>query len=252
MLFIAHRRIFSVSRQDFYVVAEDGNQRIERFSQRASVAAFEVGAPDASLEQGIAREANVVFGDIETDAAGGMSGGVDRSDLERAEREFGRLRQIGCSLWHGGDRYAEHFAHIGNVFDDDIFVGMISDIAYGDDVGEGFRAGDVIDMRVRQQHIIEIVGMVADAFGDGLGFAAWVDDSGFARFFTYNYICIDAEFADAIANDFVIFCFEFVFIMEHKSILRLNGEQLRERPIIDGHVASASQPRAAPVVAAPV
>ena len=51
------------------------------------VAAIEVGASDAHLEEGVAGEGHVFFRAVEDDAAGGVAGGLEDGELVVAEAD---------------------------------------------------------------------------------------------------------------------------------------------------------------------
>lgn len=204
-----------MAREDFNVIGEGFEDEAERGFEFGTGAAFEICSTDASSKEGIAGESDFFFRDIEADAAGGMSRGVERAKLDISDRKFWCYIERMLKGRHIFSGCTEFYAHIRDIFDDELFEWMVGDDGIGQSVFEFFSACHMVDMGVSKEDVIDGGIFIFDGVEQAWNGAAWVDDGGVASCFADEDVGIDAESTDVVSDNLGVCCFEFVFKMKH-------------------------------------
>jgi hypothetical protein len=143
--------------------------------QLAKVAAGEIRAADGAGKESVADEDGFFLGAVKADAAGGVAGGV-----QDPQRDAGGLDEVAFfENAVGGGRFkriAEHQRKVGLRIDEHIGVSAVDrDRDAGPCAAEGFDAGDVVDVAVREDDDLRAKVLPLEETHQHLGAEARID-----------------------------------------------------------------------------
>jgi len=198
----------AVAGEDARVVGEGEKMGVDGAEEGGGVASGEVGAADGAGEEGIAGEEEVLVGEVEADAALGVTGGV--------EDVGGDALLTALRRGTDGDQAAVIEAEVrgGDVGGGDAEPAGL-DVHHADErevalvvedgsAGEGFEvlgAGDVVDVGVGDDDLLGGEAVLGEESQDAADVVAGVDDDGFAGGLVAEDGAVALEGADA--EDFV-------------------------------------------------
>ena len=132
------------------------------------VAAVEVGASDAHLEEGVAGEGHMFLGAVEDDAAGGMAGGLEDGELVFAKADHFVILEIAAdgregALEFDADDRLELSGQVGD--EESVFGGNLYLQAVG--VVDGVDAVVMVEVTVGGEQVDGFQAVAADIVADG-------------------------------------------------------------------------------------
>ncbi len=143
------------------------------------VAAGKVGAADAAGKERIASEDHVEWGEVKTDGALSMAGGMEDPGWVGAQADMLAISEdiIRRSGFRGFDTYPRR------LFGHDLELGEVVFIEKDGGAGQGFEfdgSADVVDVSVRNQNLLEGEAERVESAMDAGDFVTRIDDDGFA------------------------------------------------------------------------
>ena len=180
---------------------------VDRREELFRVASGEVGAADGTGEESVSGEKEGLVGDIETDAAFGVAGGVEDGAGEAGDGdEFAVVEGVVRSV-DGGGWYAEPAGLDVHHFDQRQVVLVVEDGCAGE-LLEAMGAGDVVDVGVGDDDLLDGEIVLGEEGHDAGDVVAGIDDDGFVGGFVTEDGAVALEGADG--DDFV----DHLFILE--------------------------------------
>lgn len=179
------------------IVREGVEAFSDGFEKSTHVAAGEVGAADAALEEGIASDDEAVGGVIKADSTGRMAREMDNLQVTAAN---GDDFAVGEMAGHTGilepEGEAELLGLIAQPVAEECIVGVgeDGDIVFGGQVGIGH---NMVYMQMGVDNGYNLEGIIAEKAVDGIEFAivddSGVDDCGFSFFGVVDHIAVNLE-----------------------------------------------------------
>jgi CheY-like chemotaxis protein len=166
------------------VVSEGEEDGSNRSNERVVVSTGKVGSADRAGEQRIADEQLLaglaLFSDLQTDAAGAMTGGVmgPRFVLTKRDHLPGRIEDVDWRLSLDGQ--PERGARLNDMLIQEKVVTMQID-RDAKSVFRGTDTGHMIDMRVRQENVANRQRVPPDKRQQSLDFVAGINQEALAR-----------------------------------------------------------------------
>ena len=181
---------------------ELGDNIVKAVHEVVVIAAVEVGAADAHLEEGVAGEGHMLFGTVEDDAAGGVAWGLEDTELVVAEADDLAGEEITAysrelTLELDADDGLELARQVG---DEEIVLGgnlYLQAVV----VVDGVDAVVVVEVTVGGQQVDGLQAVVADIVEDGGALlfiiGAAVDDDAFFGLVAHHV----GVFGEQVANE---------------------------------------------------
>ena len=191
-----------MTRHEGDIVSERPELLADRANQIGMIAARKIGAADRARKQHISNQRDAMRAAKEDHMARRMPRAV--INLERLIAELNRVAvlQPAVRFERLRCREAETRALGGQLIDPETLVGMRAVDRDAVVRGQGFRAGAMIDVTVREENLFDRYVLPLDLILDDLEIAAWIDNGGASRRLANEQRAVLLERGDGDQSDF--------------------------------------------------
>ncbi len=160
------------------VIGQGEKTLVDGAEKLAGVAAGQVGSADRAGEEGVPGEEERLSGDVETDAAFGVAGGMKDGAGEASDGDEFAIFEGVVGGRDGGGGDAEPAGLNVHHFDQREIVLVVEDGGAGE-LLEAMGAGDVVDVSVGDDDFFDSEAVGGEDGDDARDVVAWINDNGF-------------------------------------------------------------------------